>query len=359
MASLLPCHQPVYARLGSLNLHAAQEEYTHGRLIPWKLGQAAQARPSDKDDILQEMKGHLEERTAEMEKAGLSPPEARRRATQQMGRPGLWQTTSTPYTAAAPGGTSSWPPFPIYSLAALFALHLWTEILVLMVAMALFTFIAYRGWKNSGAKWTYSWLGYSLAAPTISWIMAFMALGYAGYTLLTRGSLPFGIPLLLALIIYVPISLWILASVIMRLVKRDWLLASFTALPFPFLTSWILFLNWQGFLWSGSSKIQETDIDRVVVFLALAVTTAIFFKVGRRLVQIALLTLSTALMVVYTVVAIPLTFGILAVILVILSSVAFLFSPAILDALMPLRKSSRRRAHGDRQVVTHWFTVPS
>ncbi len=315
--------------------------------------------PSDKDDILREMEGHLEERTAEMEKAGLPPPEARRRASQHMGRPGA--VAGDLYAVHSRG---SWrdillATLPHLLLAALFALHLWTEILVLMVAMALFTFIAYRGWKNSGAKWTYSWLGYCLAAPTISWIMAFMALGYAGYTLLTRGSLPFGIPLLLALIIYVPISLWILAGVIMRLVKRDWLLASFTALPFPFLTSWILFLNWQGFLWSGSSKIQETDIDRVVVFLALAVTTVIFFKVGRRLVQISLLTLSTALMVVYTVVAIPLTFGILAVILVILSSVAFLFSPAILDALLALRNSSRRGVRRDRQVVTHWFTLPS
>ena len=323
------------------------------------LAKQLQLVPGEKDDILKEMKDHLEERTAEMEEAGLSPLEARRRASQQMGRPGV--VADDLYAVHSRG---SWrdillATLPHLLLAALFALHLWTEILVLMVAMALFTFIAYRGWKNSGAKWTYSWLGYSLAAPTISWIMAFMALGYAGYTLLTTGSLPFGIPLLLALIIYVPISLWILAGVIMRLVKRDWLLASFTALPFPFLTSWILFLNWQGFLWSGSSKIQETDTDRVVVFLALAVTTAIFFKVGRRLVQIALLTLSTALMVVYTVVAIPLTFGILAVILVILSSVAFLFSPAILDAFLALRKSSRRPARGHRQVVTHWFTLQS
>ena len=95
------------------------------------------------------------------------------------------------------------------------------------------------------------------------------------------------------------------------------------------------------------------------MFLALAVTTAIFFKVGRRLVQIALLTLSTALMVVYTVAAIPLTFGILAIILVILSSVAFLFSPAILDAVLALRNSSRRRVRRGGQVVTHWFTAPS
>ncbi len=315
--------------------------------------------PADKDDILREMEGHLEESTTEMEEAGLSPADARRRAAAHMGR-----TDAVASDLYAVHSRGNWrdillATLPHLLLAALFALHLWTEILVLMVAMALFTFIAYRGWKNSGAKWTYSWLGYCLAAPTISWIMAFMALGYAGYTLLTKGSLPFGVPLLLALIIYVPLSLWILAGVIMRLVKRDWLLASFTALPFPFLTSWILFLNWQGFLWSGSSRIQETDVDRVVVFLALAVTTAIFFKVGRRLVQIALLTLSTALMVVYTVVAIPLTFGILAVILVILSSVAFLFSPAILEALLAPRKSSRRRARPDREVVTHWFSAPS
>ena len=314
--------------------------------------------PEAKDDILREMEDHLEERTAEMEKAGLTPPEAQRRAAAHMGRPDA--VANDLYTIHSRG---SWrdillATLPHLLLAALFALHLWTEILVLMVGMALFTFIAYRGWKKSGAKWTYSWLGYCLAAPTISWIMAFMALGYAGWTLLTKGSLPFSIPLLLALIIYVPISLWILAGVIMRLVKRDWLLASFTALPFPFLTSWLLFLNWQGSLWSGSSKIQETDSDRVVVFLALAVTTAIFFKVGRRLVQIALLTLSTALMVVYTVVAIPLSFGLLAVILVILSSVAFLFSPAILEARFAKRTPSRRPAHRGGQVVTHWFSVP-
>ena len=314
--------------------------------------------PGPKDDILREMESHLEERAAEMENEGLTPQEARRNAAVHMGRPDA--VANDLYAIHSRG---SWrdillATLPHLLLAALFALHLWTEILVLMVGMALFTFIAYRGWKNSGAKWTYSWLGYCLAAPTISWIMAFMALGYAGWTLLTKGSLPFGIPLLLALIIYVPISLWILAGVIMRLVKRDWLLASFTALPFPFLTSWILFLNWRGFLWSGSSRIQETDVDRVVVFLALAVTTAIFFKVGRRLVQIALLTLSTALMVVYTVVALPLTFGILAVILVILSSVAFLFSPAILEARLARRKSSRQLADPGKQVVTHWFTAP-
>ncbi len=332
------------------------EPQGHGHLS--SLANQLKLERHTKKDILREIEDHLEERAAEFENQGLSPSEALRKASTHMGR--LDVVAKDMYSIHSRG---TWreillATLPHLLLAALFALHLWTELLVLMVAMAAFTFIAYRGWKNSGAKWTYSWLGYSLAAPTISWIMSFIALGYAGWTLLTTGSLPFGIPLLLLLIVYVPLSLWILVNVTLKLVKRDWLLASLTALPFPFLTSWILFLNWQGTLWAGSSKIQETDSDRAVVFLALAVTTAVFFKVGRRLVQIGLLTLSTVLLVVYTVVAIPLSFGLLAITLVILSSVAFLLSPAILEARLARRWSARQSFSGGREVVTHWFSIP-
>ena len=328
----------------------------HGNLL--SLANQLKLEPKTKGDILRELEAHLEDRAAELEQQGLTPSEARKKAAVHMGH--LDEVAKDMYSIHSRG---NWreillATLPHLLLAALFALHLWTELLVLMVAMAVFTFIAYRGWKNSGAKWTYSWLGYCLAAPTISWLMAFVALGYAGWKFLTTGSLPFGIPLLLLLIVYVPLSLWILVSVTLRLVKRDWLLASLTALPFPFLTSWILFLNWQGTLWAGSSKIQETDSDRAVVFLALAVTTAVFFKVGRRLVQIGLLTLSTTLLVVYTVVAIPLTFGLLAITLVILSSVAFLLSPAILEARLTRRSPKHPHFSGKREVVTHWFSIP-
>ncbi len=327
----------------------------HGCLL--SLAKRLKLEPAAKKDILRELEGHLEEKTAELERDGLPSQEARKQAAMHLGR--LDVIAKDMYSVHSKG---AWreillATLPHLLLAALFALHLWTELLALIITMAVFTFIAYRGWKSSGARWTYSWLGYSLAAPTISWLMAFMALGYAGWSFITTGSLPFSVPVLILLAAYAPFSLWILANVTLRVVKRDWLLASLTALPFPFLTSWILFLNWQGGLWTGSSKIQETDSDRVVVFLALAVTTAVFFKVGKRLVQIGLLTLSTALLVVYTVAAIPLTFGILAVTLVILSSVAFLLSPAILEAWLSKRLSNRSAFKERGEVVTHWFSV--
>ena len=311
--------------------------------------------PETREDILRELQGHLEERVAELESDGLSRSEAYAKAAVELGR--MDTIAKGMYAVHSQG---SWrdillATLPHLLLAALFALHLWTQPLVLLVLLPVVTFIAYKGWRRGRAKWTYSWLGYSLAAPAISWILSLVALGYAAWTFVTTGNLPFGVPLFILLTAYVPISLWLMAGVTVRVIRRDWLLASLTALPFPFLTSWVLFLNWNGGIWAGSAKVQETDGDRALVFLALAVTTAVFFKVGRRLIQIGLLTLSTALLVIYTVVAIPLSFGLLAVILVSLSSVAFLLSPAILEARLEKRSTAYPVFSGNGEVITHWF----
>jgi hypothetical protein len=312
--------------------------------------------PRTKDNILKELQSHIEERAVELERDGLPASHAYRRATQELGRPDL--LADGLYAVHSRG---TWmdvllAAMPHLLLAALFALHIWNNYLVLLVAIPSVSFIAYKGWRSGRAKWAYSWLGYSLAAPAISWLFAFFALGYAAWTFVTTGLLPFGVPLFILLVAYVPFSLWLLARVTKGVVKRDWLMASLTALPFPFLTSWILFLNWQGGFWAGSPRVQETDGDRALIFLALALTTAVFFKVGRRVLQIGLLTASTALLVLYTTVAIPISFGFLAAILIMLSSLAFLLGPAFLEARLGKRRSSSDDADGKEEVVTHWFS---
>jgi len=129
-----------------------------------------------------------------------------------------------------------------------------------------------------------------------------------------------------------------MANVIFMMVKRDWLLASLTALPFPFLTSWILFLNWQGGLWSEhAERMQDSDTARAFIFVAMAVTTAVFLKVGPRLLRIGLLTVSTSILVIITVASLPVSLGALAVILMIVTSLAFLLSPAMLESKIESR----------------------
>ena len=201
-------------------------------------------------------------------------------------------------------------------------------------------FVTWRNWRaGSPSKWSYSWMGYSLAAPALSWLLSLITLGYGAWTLVTTGQLPFNVVLFFLLIGYVPFSMWIMANVIFKMVQRDWLLASLTALPFPFLTSWVLFLNWQGGLWSEhAERMQDSDTARAFIFVAMAVTTAVFLKVGPRLLRIGLLTVSTSILVIITAASLPVSLNVLAVVLMIVASLAFLLSPAMLESKMERRQ---------------------
>ena len=295
--------------------------------------------PAEKDEIIQELEAHLEDKAAELETQGIDHDAAVSRAVQEMGAPNV--VARGMYEVHSPG---VWrdvilATIPHFLLASLFALHLWSHYFLVSLLLIAIAFVTWRNWRaGSPSKWSYSWMGYSLAAPALSWLLSLVTLGYGAWTLLTTGQLPFNVVLFFLLIGYVPFSMWIMANVIFKMVKRDWLLASLTALPFPFLTSWILFLNWQGGLWSEhAERIQDSDTARAFIFVAMAVTTAVFLKVGPRLLRIGLLTVSTSILVIITAASLPVSLGALAVILMIVASLAFLLSPAMLESKMESR----------------------
>ena len=295
--------------------------------------------PAEKDEIIQELEAHLEDKAAELETQGIDHDAAVARAVQEMGAPDA--VARGMYEVHSPG---VWRDvilaiIPHFLLASLFALHLWSHYFLVSLLLIAIAFVTWRNWRaGSPSKWSYSWMGYSLAAPALSWLLSLITLGYGAWTLLTTGQLPFNVVLFFLLIGYVPFSMWIMANVIFKMVKRDWLLASLTALPFPFLTSWILFLNWQGGLWSEhAERMQDSDTARAFIFVAMAVTTAVFLKVGPRLLRIGLLTVSTSILVIITAASLPVSLGALAVILMIVASLAFLLSPAMLESNMESR----------------------
>ena len=326
------------------------QSYLHGLTRKLKLD------PRTNRDIVLELQGHLEEKIQELQEEGLSYSEALSRAVRDLGHPDL--IARGMYSVHSRG---SWrdiilAALPHLLLASLFALHLWNRYLLVAVLLVAVTLVAMRGWKSGRPKWTYTWLGYSMAAPALSWLMALAALGYGAWRYFTTGALPFSPPVYLLIIAYIPFSLWMMGNVVLKVVRQDWLLASLTALPFPFLTSWILFPNWPGGLLASSNpEVRAADADRALVFLALAVTTGVFLKLGHRVLKIALLTMSTAVLVVFTVVAIPLGLSFLSMMLITLASIAFLLSPAILQSRLERRERSDRALEGEGEVVTHWF----
>jgi hypothetical protein len=309
--------------------------------------------PDKKDEIIRELEAHLEDKTAELEAQGVDHDAAMTRAVQEMGAPNA--VARGMYEVHSPG---LWrdvllATIPHFLLASLFALHLWSHYFLVSLLLIAIAFVTWRNWRaGNPSKWSYSWMGYSLAAPALSWLLSLITLGYGAWTLITTGQLPFNVAFFFLLIGYVPFSMWIMANVIFKMVKRDWLLASLTALPFPFLTSWILFLNWQGGLWGDhADRMQDSDTARVLIFLAMAVTTAVFLKMGPRLLRIGLLTVTTSILVIITAASLPVSLNALAVVLMIVASLAFLLSPAMLESKMEHR---RFEAGGFGEVSDGW-----
>ncbi len=313
--------------------------------------------PVTNREVVYELQTHLEEKIKELEQEGLTYQEALSRAVQDLGHPDL--IAKDMYSVHSRG---TWwdillATLPHLLLASLFALHLWTRYILVAVLLVGVIFVTLRGWKTGRPKWTYTWLGYSITGPALSWLFSLAALGYGAYSFFTTGDLPFSAPIFILLIAYVPFSLWIMGRVLMKVVKQDWLLASLTALPFPFLTSWMLFLNWQGGIFADHPpRFQESDGDRALVFLALAVTTAVFLKVGHRLLKIGLLTAATGVLIMFTMAAIPFTFGLLTITLIAIASMAFLLSPAILQSRSDKRIPSHIPLDNGEEGATHWYT---
>jgi hypothetical protein len=306
--------------------------------------------PLREREILEELQTHIEDKAAELEADGVDRETALASAVEEMGAPR--SLASRMY--AVHSTTGLWRDvilamLPHFLLAALFALHLWSHYFLVSVVLVGIAFVTWRNWRaGRPSQWSYSWMGYTLAAPAISWLLALITLGYGGWTLLTTGALPFNTVLFFLLVGYVPFSMWIVFNVVSKIVRRDWLLVSLTALPFPFLTSWVLFLNWSGGLWSDhAERMQQSDTARAFIFLALAVTTAVFLRVGPRLLRIGLLALITSILIVISALSLPVDLGFVAVGLMILASVAFLLSPAMLEAKVNRRAGLGMASHGD------------
>ena len=315
--------------------------------------------PRKEREIIMELHSHLEDKAAELESDGLDRDAAMSRAMEEMGRPDT--VASRMYAVHS---TGVWrdvllATVPHFLLATLFALHLWSEYFLVALLLIGIAFVTWRNWRGgSPSQWSYSWMGYTLAAPALSWLLSLITLSYGAWTLVTTGQLPFNVVLFFLLIGYVPFSMWIVLNVVSKVARRDWLLVSLTALPFPFLTSWVLFLNWQGGLWSDhAERMQQSDTSRAFIFLAFAVTTAVFLKVGPRLLRIGLLTVTTSFLVAITAASLPVNLGFLAVLLMILASVVFLLSPVIWESQIAQRRQRRLATmFGQGEDTNSWFT---
>ena len=224
-----------------------------------------------RDDAAEEIYGHLEDKTQELEENGLSREEAGKMAAQSLGSPEL--IAQQIYETHAQGSWTEafFSALPHFLVAFLFAsYYYWHNIISLSIILALTVGIAVYGWHRGKPIWLFPWLGYYLMPVVVTGILLL--------------SLPQGWGWMAALI-YIPLALFVFVYIVRQTARRDWLYASLMLAPMAVIFGWFLSVGagtelLANDLWLGRLQAKMPWI--VASFIALAGATIGFIRLKPR-----------------------------------------------------------------------------
>lgn len=224
-------------------------------------------------DVLSELETHIEDKLEEMRQAGLSEEEAANACVNLLGSAKL--VARQIYEAHSQG---TWRQALLASLphllfGLLFALNWWPGLGWVAITLGLIIGTAIYGWWHGRPVWLFTWLGYSLLPVIV-----------AGLLLL---YLPRGWSWL-AICLYVPLALWLVVSVTIRTIRRDWLYTALMLLPTPVIIGWFWAVGRRGeLLQVNPEQIQQLAPWVGLTFATLAIAAAAFIRLRQRWLRVA------------------------------------------------------------------------
>jgi len=234
--------------------------------------------PSSEREITSELETHIEDRLQELRQSGLSEEEAANTCVKLLGSAKLVARQIYEVHSRGTWKQALLASMPHLLFGLLFALNWWQGISWLLVMLVLVLTMAVYGWWHGKPAWLFPWLGYSLLPVVV-----------AGLLLL---YLPKGWSWV-AILLYIPLALWLLYRVTVQTIKRDWLYSSLMLFPVPIILGWFLAVQLEG-------RFPEFSVERLhdlapwigLNLLVLAVTAATFIRLRRRWLKVAVLFIS-------------------------------------------------------------------
>jgi len=269
---------------------------------------------ASEQEIISELETHAEERILEMREAGLSDEEAAEKCLGLLGSARL--VARQIYEAHSQG---TWrqallAALPHLFFAALFALK-WWNIGWLPVVLGVAAATAIYGWCHGKPTWLFPWLGYSMLPVVITGLLLlYLPIGWAWVTIL----------------LYVPLVIWLLCYITIKVINSDWLYSALMLLPVPSLVGWFVAAELEDkFTGFNLKQLNEFAPWIGLSFLILALTVAMFLRIRQRHLRLVVLIVSETLTLVIIASAGSLSFPVmLALIFLILASLS---GPALLD----------------------------
>ena len=306
--------------------------------------------PLRERQVIREMYTHLADRVAELETEGLPRHKAVEEAIASFGKPRAVAHAMQGVHAAATWLDAALAAAPYLFVSLIFALHLWDSLPWLMTFMVAAVGVTLIGWWRRKPPWLYTWAGYALVLPLVTGIIAGAAVGNAGWRIIHGQDTLFPLWVIGGLLIYIPLSLSMLVSVLVRVIHFDWVYASLMLLPFPVLARWMLSLQVEGSALSYPRAALDPGNDAAIalVFLALALLPVIVMRLPNRPLKIVALILATPPSFLIAAYHTPGYTGLWGMLLFVLLSVLLLLSPAYLD------RKVGRGSHSHRQRLGAW-----
>lgn len=233
---------------------------------------------STEREVIQELAAHIEDEVQELKDSGLSDEEAAGTCLTLMG-----SAKTLAHQIYESHSQGSWTQalftaMPHLLFGLLFALSWWQGIIGLLAALVVLLSVVVYGWWRGKPSWLFSWLGYSLL-PVV----------FAGLLLL---YLPQGWGWI-AIIIYIPMALWLVCSFTLKVIKRDWLYSSLMLLPLPIIIGWFLAVEpVDGVPAYWLHRLQAFAPWIGLTFLSLGVAVATFIRLRKRWLRISVLVMS-------------------------------------------------------------------
>jgi len=234
--------------------------------------------PLAEKEIIDELQTHIEDKLQELREDGLSEDEAANTCVRLLGSAKL--VARQIYEAHSQG---TWrqtllASTPHLLFALLFALNWCQGITWLLVMLILVLSTTVYGWWHGKPTWLFPWLGYTLL-PVVA----------AGLFLL---YLPKGWSWV-AVLFYIPLTLWLVYSITVQTIRRDWLYTSLMLLPVPIVIGWFLVVE-------PLDKFPQYWLERIhqlapwmgLSFLTLAIAVATFIRLRQRWLKTTVLVIS-------------------------------------------------------------------
>ncbi len=235
------------------------------------------------NQLISELSSHFYEKTSELKKQGLSDEEAAKKAIESFGAPE--EVAQLLYEACSKGSMKDALKLstPHFIVAALFASGLLHNFQVVLPAFGVVLVVAVSGWWRGRPDWLYSWIGYALMPLFAGVFLLLPVIQQVIMALFYGGSLP-ATGLLIGAVAFFLMALWIILTISVQVIRRDWLIASLMLAPVPIIACWLFHMHYGGGILGGSEFVHLNQ-PIAQALMVLGFTSVLFIRLRQRIIK--------------------------------------------------------------------------